>query len=91
MLKVQNLLFLMNTVLSTAGDIGNVSTALHIIPEIGGNDYTYAFTAGLSPADANAKLDDGVVGAIKQALEVKIMQVKLKGNVHKLEIDVSKH
>ncbi|KAG0612509.1 hypothetical protein M758_6G033400 [Ceratodon purpureus] len=47
----------------------DVSTALHLIPEIGGNDYTYAFTAGLSPADANAKLDDEVLGALKQSVE----------------------
>lgn len=53
-----------------AGDV-NVSTALHMIPEIGGNDYTYAFTAGLSPSDANEKLDDEVLAAIKQSVEVK--------------------
>jgi phospholipase/lecithinase/hemolysin len=47
----------------------NVSTALHMIPEIGGDDYTYAFIAGLSPTDANAKLDDEVLASIKQSVE----------------------
>jgi len=55
---------------SPAGDV-DVSTALHLIPEIGGNDFTYAYTAGLSPAAANSKLIDEVLNAVKQSLEVK--------------------
>lgn len=47
-----------------------MSTALHMIPEIGANDYIYAFTLGLSPAEANAKLDGLILRAIERTVEV---------------------
>jgi len=53
----------------TAGVV-NVSTALHLIPEIGGNDFTYAFIAGTAPTAANS-LSDKVLDATKKNIEVK--------------------
>jgi hypothetical protein len=52
-----------------AGNV-DVSTALHLIPEIGGNDFTYAFIAGLTPAASNP-LSDQVLAAFKQSIEVR--------------------
>lgn len=43
---------------------------MHMIPEIGGNDYTYAFTLGTTPAQAMATLTDKVLAAIKESIEV---------------------
>ncbi|XP_024368979.1 GDSL esterase/lipase At3g48460 [Physcomitrium patens] len=54
---------------SYSGPFVNVSTALHMIPEIGANDYIYAFTLGLSPAEANAKLDGLILRAIERTVE----------------------
>ncbi len=55
----------------TAGNV-HVSTALHLIPEIGGNDLTYAFIAGLTPAAANP-LSDQALAATKQSIEVNVL------------------